>query len=87
MLNIKPSTYVFQKNIVTTGQEKWFLAMCAAKAAKRIWRRQCGQDAIEGPGAPLLATYPGEAQLCNQNQTFGASFCVKLRQVDPILLL
>ena len=23
----------------------------------------------------------------NQNQTFGASFCVKLRQVDPILLL
>ena len=23
----------------------------------------------------------------NHNQTFGASFCVKLRQVDPILLL
>ena len=22
MLNIEPSTYVFQKNIVTTGQEK-----------------------------------------------------------------
>ena len=29
--------------------------MCAAKAAKRIWRRQCGQVAIGGPGAPLLA--------------------------------
>ena len=58
----------FKKRFVTTAQEKnqRLLAMCAAKAAKRIWRRQCGQVAIGGPGAPLLATYPGEGRLTSE---------------------
>ena len=58
--------------------------MCAAKAAMRIWRRQCGQDAKVHLSLPHTQE---RLNFANQNQTFGASFCVKLRQVDPILLL
>ena len=40
--------HMYFKKILSAQHRKIirFLAMCAAKAAKRIWRRQCGQDAI-----------------------------------------
>ena len=88
-MNIKPSTYVFQKKYChhSTGKE-----LDSWQCVQPRRPRGSGGDSVDKMPLRVLVhlSLPHTQErlnFANQNQTFGASFCVKLRQVDPILLL